>query len=124
MTTNKRDSKKYRFSEEELQPLALDRGACFASDMITVDGFKVGFLYRQDPDFDGDSGWRFLTGFESDEYMENGDNFGLFDLNLIANCDPEVLELLDRPAGSAFGRDPSVNNRFVEIEDFDTTDDD
>lgn len=118
MTTNK----EYRFSEQELKPLAVGKGACFASDMITVEGFKVGFLYRQEPDFEDDSGWRFLTGFESDEYMNNGANFGLFDVNMLANCDPEILELLDHPPGTAFGRDPSVGNKFVKIEDFDASD--
>lgn len=116
-------NKKYRFTEQELQPLALNRGACYASDMITVEGFKVGFLYRQEPDFDGDSGWRFLTGFESDRYMEEGANFGLFDVNMIVNCDPEILDYLDHPVGTAFGRNPSVGNKFVEIEDFDPSDD-
>jgi hypothetical protein len=115
--------KKYRFTEKsELKPLALNRGTCYASDMITVEGFKVGFLYRQEPDFNGDSGWRFLTGFETDHYMEQSGNFGLFDVNIIANCDPEIVDYLDQPVGSAFGRDPSVGNKFTEIKDFDTTD--
>ena len=94
----------------------------FASDMITVDQFKVGFMYRQKPDFNGDSGWRFLTGFESDAYMDIGTNFGLFDLNLIANCDPEILPHLDAPVGSAFGRDPKKGNAFAEVVDFDVND--
>lgn len=114
--------KNYRFTNDEIKPLAPGRGTCFASDMITVERFKVGFLYRQNPDFDGDSGWRFLTGFESDEYMNRGDNFALFDVNWIVNCDPEILEFLDSPVGSAFGRDPSVGNKFVEIKDFDVSD--
>lgn len=114
--------KKYRFTDAELKPLALNRGSCYASDMITVEQFKVGFLYRQEPDFEGDSGWRFLTGFETDQYMAKGENFGLFDLNMLVNCDPEILPYLDNPVGSAFGRDPSQGNRFVEIEDFDIAD--
>lgn len=115
-------SKEYRFTEEQLRPLAPDRGSCFASDMITVERFKVGFMYRQEPDFPGDSGWRFLTGFESDQYMERGENFGLFDVNMLANCDPDILEFLDAPVGSAYGRDPSVENRFAEVKDFDVSD--
>lgn len=119
MTTDK----KYRLTDEQLKPLAPGRGMCFASDMITVDGFKVGFLYRQEPEFDDDSGWRFLTGFETDRYMDDPDHFGLFDVNVLVNCDPEILDRLDAPVGSAFGRDPTENNRFVPIEDFDPSDD-
>ena len=109
------EGKKYRFTDEQIKPLALNRGSCFASDMITVEGFKVGFLYREEPDFEGDSGWRFLTGFEPDQYMERGENFALFDVNWFVNCDPEILEWLDHPTGSAFGRDPGQGNRFVEV---------
>ncbi len=110
-------AKKYRFSAETLKPLAVGLGSCFASDMITVDGFKVGFLYRQQPEFEGDSGWRFLTGFESDEYLADVSRFNRFDVNVIANCDPEIVPLLSSPVDTAFGRDPSVDNRFVRIED-------
>lgn len=116
------EGKKYRFTDDQIRPLAPGRGSCMASDMITVEQFKVGFLYRQEPDFDGDSGWRFLTGFETDPYMDRPENFARFDVNWIANCDPEILEFLDRPIGSAFGRDPSQGNKFIEIEDFDVSD--
>jgi hypothetical protein len=108
--------KKYRFTEDQIKPLALNRGSCYASDMITVEAFKVGFLYRQEPEFEGDSGWRFLTGFETDQYLDNINNFTKFDINWIVNCDPEILPYLDKPVGSAFGRDPAQGNKFVEIE--------
>lgn len=118
------EGKQYRFTEEQIKPLALNRGSCMASDMITVEGFKVGFLYRQEPDFEGDSGWRFLTGFETDAYMERAENFARFDVNWLVNCDPEILPFLDHSPGSAFGRDPSVGNKFIEILDVDVSDDD
>ncbi|MDR2170202.1 MAG: DUF2185 domain-containing protein [Planctomycetaceae bacterium] len=111
------ENKKYRFTDDQIKPLALDRGSCYASDMITVESFKVGFLYRQEPEFEGDSGWRFLTGFETDKYIDDASNFAKFDVNWIVNCDPEILPYLDNPAGSAFGRDPSQGNRFIEVKD-------
>lgn len=45
---------------------------CFAKDRILVDGCKVGYMYREEPDVDcemADSGWRFTAGDESEEYM-------------------------------------------------------
>ena len=44
---------------------------CIVSDKITKEGFKVGYMYREQPD-DGrpDSGWRFMAGNE-DEDIEN-----------------------------------------------------
>ncbi|MDR1483698.1 MAG: DUF2185 domain-containing protein [Planctomycetaceae bacterium] len=107
--------KKYRFTDDQIEAVVLNCGSCYASDMITVEGFKVGFLYRQEAEFEGDSGWRFLTGFETDQYLDNINNFTKFDVNWIANCDPDIVPYLDKPVGSAFGRDPAKGNIFVEV---------
>ena len=32
---------------------------------------KVGYCYREKPDGDWDSGWRFTAGDESEEYMDD-----------------------------------------------------
>jgi len=63
--------KPFRLKAEEIVPLAEGRGSCIATDMITCEGRKVAFMYRQEPDRDIDSGWRFMSGYESDEYMDN-----------------------------------------------------
>ena len=67
---------------------------CFANDRILVDGCKVGYMYREEPEGDFDSGWRFLAGDESDEYMDNTDNAGIYKLNTIANYDPDIIPFL------------------------------
>jgi hypothetical protein len=77
---------------------------CFATDRILVDGCKVGYMYREEPDGEWDSGWRFSAGDESDEYMDNPVNSGIYALNTIANYDPEIIPLLTSPYGSAFVR--------------------
>src|SRR5215831_15426900 len=51
--------------------LAPKRGSCLASDMITVHGHPVGFMYREEPDNELDSGWRFFAGSESQEYCDD-----------------------------------------------------
>ncbi|MDR2861872.1 MAG: DUF2185 domain-containing protein [Syntrophobacterales bacterium] len=81
---------------------------CLATDRITVDGAKVGYMYREEPDEESkmpDSGWRFFAGDESDEYVNNPDNSGIYALNTIANYDPDIIPLLASPYGTAFGRD-------------------
>ena len=77
---------------------------CVATDRITVDGMKVGYMYREEPDYKGDSGWRFTAGDESDEYMDNPKNSGIYDLNTICNDDPEIIEFLNSETGSSFER--------------------
>jgi hypothetical protein len=82
-------------------------GGAIASDRITVDGERVGYMYRTAPHNDLDSGWAFLAGDETDAYMDDATNHGIYDVNTIANYDPEIIPLLDAPVGSAFSRGPS-----------------
>jgi hypothetical protein len=89
--------------------------------MITVDGRKVGFMYREEPDNEIDSGWRFVSGFESQEYMDDPDNHAIYDVNTIANYDPEIIPLLEAPIGSAFERADGTGP-LLEIEDFEPSD--
>jgi hypothetical protein len=63
-------------------------------------------MYREEADFPEDSGWRFLAGDESDEYMDDADHHGLYEVNTIANYDPEIIPFIESPPGSCFVRDP------------------
>ena len=97
--------KQFKLQADEIRPLASDRGGCYATDHITVDGRRVGYMYREHPDEAWDSGWRFFSGVESDEYANDPANVAIYDVNTIANYDPEIIPLLDAPYGSAFARD-------------------
>src|SRR5688572_23250583 len=96
--------KPFRFRADQIRPIAEGHGACFAADMITCEGRKVAFMYREQPDQEIDSGWRFMSGYESDEYANNPDNLGIYDVNTIANYDPDIIPFLAAPDGSAFER--------------------
>lgn len=109
--------KSYRLAADQIQPLATMHGACIASDMITCEGRKVGFMYRQKPDNGIDSGWRFMAGDESQDYMDDPENHGLHDVNTIANYDPDIVPLLNAPIGSAYER-KDANGPLVEVHDF------
>lgn len=81
---------------------------CLATDRILVDGMKVGYMYREEPDADKvdyDSGWRFLAGDEDEEYIGNPENSGVYSLNTVANYDPDIISLLRSAYNTAFIRD-------------------
>jgi hypothetical protein len=99
--------KNFRLMAEQIAPLACGYGGCIATDMITVDGRKVGFMYREASTRPEDSGWRFLSGFESQEYMDDPSNHSVYDINTIANYDPDIIPLIENPKGSAFERNES-----------------
>jgi hypothetical protein len=61
-------------------------------------------MYRELPSSPGDSGWSFLSGEGSQAYLDDPDHLGLYDVNTVANYDPEIIPLLDSPPGSAFAR--------------------
>jgi len=68
-------------------------------------------MYGEGPDDDVDRGWRFFAGTESQEYLDDPNNLAIYDVNTIANYDPEIIPFLDAPIGSAFERDPQ-SGRF------------
>jgi len=107
--------KRFRLSEEQILPLAVGRGSCIATDMITVDGHQVGFMYREEPSGTSDSGWRFTAGSESEGYMNEPSNLEIYDVNTIANYDPAIIPYLNAPLGSAFERLPE-SQRFVAVD--------
>jgi hypothetical protein len=90
---------------------------CLVSQRIMKDGQRVGWLYRQEPDRENDSGWRVFCGDESDDYANDVDNICVVSLGAVLREDDNILELLDSPAGSAFEFDSSVG-KFVPVEDW------
>ena len=96
--------KKFKLTKEQLKPLIKPMGSGFASDKITVEGLPVGYMYRESPRFDADSGWRFFSGTEDQDYIDNPDNLMIYDLNTIANYDPAVIPYLHLETGSELER--------------------
>ncbi len=107
-------AKVFKIPTEQIRQLAPNRGGCIASDRITVDGERVGFMYRDQPANDLDSGWRMMAGDESEEYMDEPSNHEVYDVNTIANYDPDIVPLLDAPLGAQFER--SDGGRFVAVD--------
>lgn len=88
---------------------------CIASDKITKEGFKVGYMYREQPDDKlPDSGWRFMAGNEDDEYMDDPNNHHIFAINTICNYDRDIIPYIYSDIGSTYIR--TDGNNF-EIDD-------
>jgi len=107
----------FKLSKDQLKPLVEGYGACIASDMITVEGLPVLFMYREEPINEVDGGWRYMSGYESDEFMDRAENHGFHDVNTIANYDPSIIPFLDMPVGSVFEKGEN-SDHFVEVTDW------
>lgn len=109
--------KKFKLRKEDIKSLIggeANRG-CFATDKITVEGKKVGYMHRLEPDKESgfpDSGWRFFAGDEDENYLIDGEHIEIFDLNTICNYDPEIIPFLNAPYNTAYYRDE--NGKFIE----------
>lgn len=108
-------SKQFKLNIEEIKDIATGFGGCIATDMITVDGEKVGYMYRGESHNDMDSGWCFLSGYETQEYMDNPEYHEIYDVNTIANYDSDIIKYLNAPIGSRFERNES--NELIEIKE-------
>jgi hypothetical protein len=88
---------------------------CFVTNRVLREGARVGYLYREEPDEERDSGWRFTANDESDEYMEDTGNIQYVSVGSVLSCDDSFVHLLDSPSGSAFARNVKTG-MFVPVE--------
>ncbi len=47
----------------------------------------------------------FFSGDETEEYVNDPENIGIYDIQTITEIDPDVLPLLESPVGSMFERE-------------------
>lgn len=94
--------KRFAIPGNQIKPLISMTGGCFMTDRITVDGQKIGYMYRTQPDHPADTGWRFFAGDESQEYVNEAANTAIYSVNTAANYDPDIIPFLGSPAPCAF----------------------
>lgn len=83
---------------------------CFVTHRVLYEGAPVGYLYREEPDADDDSGWRIMCGDESQAYMDRSENISVVSLGAVLREDDRIVDLLDEPSGSSFEFDPASNS--------------
>ena len=79
-------------------------GGAIASYLVAKERKKVRFMYREKPDNEHDSGWRFFSGNEDQEFADQPSNFAIYALTTIAEIDPDIVPFLSLPAPCAFER--------------------
>ena len=96
--------KKFKIKSGQFVELVPPMGGCFATDKITVDGMKVGYMYREKSEESIDSGWRFFSGTEDQDYVDNPENTMIYNVNTIANYDRAIISYLESPIGTELER--------------------
>ncbi len=105
----------FKLKPNEIKEIIPNKGGCLATDKITYDGMKVGYMYREEANNDMDNGWRFFSGTESQDYVDDANNTKVYDMNTIANYDQAIIAYIDFPVGSELERIPNTDE-FKNVE--------
>lgn len=97
-------------------------GGLMVSKLITEKGYKPLFMYREKRTEIQDSGWRIFSGFESDEYVEDAENIGIYNPSTILEIDSSLHDLLLKGVGSVFER-KNEKSEWYPVDDFELDDD-
>lgn len=79
----------------------------YVSKKITDEGWKVGYMTREEALNENDSGWSFMAGNEDDEYVADYSNIKLLSIAGVCQLDSDVLKYIDNPVGTALIRTSS-----------------
>jgi len=91
----------------------IDVGYVIVSKEITNENKPVGYFYREEPDNDRDSGWRFFSGEENQSYVDDANNFSKFNASTLLNISPQVRYFLDASYPIAF---ELLDGEFIEVD--------
>ena len=111
-----------RFFAETKERRRLFNLSAIVSAKVIREGYKVGYMLRDEPRNASDSGWQLLCGNEDDAYLNDVNNLALVPLGYVCNLDPDILKHINRPAGTklirissnAFEEDKLNKKIFVE----------
>ncbi|MCP4710322.1 MAG: DUF2185 domain-containing protein, partial [Planctomycetes bacterium] len=96
--------KKFKLDASEIKQMVPNMGGALATDKITVEGNKVDYMFRNKTEREGDTGWIFYGGGETQEYIDNPDNTSIYNINTIVNYDPEIIPFITYPPGTEIER--------------------
>lgn len=93
-----KDTKQYM--EPTINRMKLLNQTAYLSKKILEEGWKVGYMHRDESVNENDSGWSFMAGNEDDEYCNNYKNIALVSVQEVYQLDPDIWNYIDNPVGA------------------------
>lgn len=91
----------------------------YVSKKITDENYKVGYMHREESLNIDDSGWSFVAGDESEDYINDSNNIVLLKLYDVILLDPDIEEYLEYGLGTKLIRvsknEFEIDNKEKEI---------
>lgn len=96
---------------------------CLASSLILSDSpLPIRFFYKEDPQHANDTGFRFYSGQETDEFLQEEHAACVAPLDCMQRLDPSITELvMMSEIGTVWERLPHSND-WVEVFDYEIPD--
>lgn len=95
---------KFQDSEQYMKPtknrMNLLNKMAYLSKKVSEEGWKVGYMCREEAMNENDSGWQFLAGNEDDKYLNNHKNCLLVHVQDVYQSDPDIWNYIDNPVGT------------------------
>lgn len=108
---------KFQDSEQYMKPtknrMNLLNKMAYLSKKVSEEGWKVGYMCREEAMNENDSGWQFLAGNEDDKYLNNHKNCLLVHVQDVYQLDPDIWNYIDNPVGTELIR---VSSNEFEID--------
>ena len=80
-------------------------GYVIATKILVENNMPVLYAYREIARNHQDSGWRFFSGSESQAYIDDPENSGIYYATTILDIDDSIRSILNTPAPCAFKRE-------------------
>ena len=92
---------------------------CLASSLILNERpLPIRFFYRETPQHANDTGFRFYSGLETDEFLQSDEAALVAPLDCMVRLDESIKELLAQSdIGSVWERTPGYNN-WIPVTDY------
>jgi hypothetical protein len=92
---------------------------CLASSLILNERpLPIRFCYKEDPQHINDTGFRFYSGQETDEFLLEDDAACVAPLDCMERLDPSITEIVKRSeVGSVWERLPNSND-WIPVHDY------
>lgn len=92
------------FLQDMMQRRDMMSQFAYVSKKILDEGWKVGYMTRDEAARDNDSGWCFMAGNEDDAYTDDYRNIAIVSIAYVTKLDPDVMAHITAPAGTALIR--------------------
>lgn len=110
----------FQEAKEYMEPIKnrfiiMNQTACVSKKIIEED-WKVGYMFRDEPINENDSGWTFSAGDEDEEFFKDPNNVALASVYEVYQLDSDIWNYIDNPVGTGLIR---ISSNEFEIDKMD-----